>query len=467
MSILFANQTDDVKFQHPQYIEHYNQVHMLQNIYKGIDSAKQYIKKAPMESETSFIDRQNSATVKNFVKRAVEAFVGMIFRKDVDASGYDEKLDAFFKKIDTKNDLNKFSRDLAASLIRDGKAYIAVDTPIGGGDPYMAIIGRQRVTNWRKDLQGRYTMLVAYEAIERAYGDYGLEVVERWRVYRDDGSVEIWEEDSTGLHLADVIQTEFNYIPIIDLDLSDVPMLYDIAKMTIKHMNRTSFKDKYLDMSAIPIPLIWGVSADEGDSTGKKPAYVIGVDEAFVFSGTKDESDFQWRELSGSSIKALQDDLKIIEEDITSGVIKATVAESTTIKTATQSFYEAAESSNRVTMIAVIIEAALNQAVAMMADMANITVSPDARIRINKDFNGVTQDPNALRLLWEVYLSGGLSIETFLKSLESYEVIDIGSVDNELERIKNDTFAPHQRDIGQQTAKQMDNNLLSQMNIKK
>ena len=64
-------------------------------------------------------------------------------------------------------------------------------------------------------------------------------------------------------------------------------------------------------------------------------------------------------------------------------------------------------------------------------------------------------------------MSGGLSIETFLKSLESYEVIDIGSVDNELERIKNDTFAPHQRDIGQQTAKQMDNNLLSQMNIKK
>ena len=220
-------------------------------------------------------------------------------------------------------------------------------------------------------------------------------------------------------------------------------------------------------MSAIPIPLIWGVSADDGDSTGKKPAYVIGVDEAFVFSGTKEESDFQWRELSGSSIKALQDDLKIIEEDITSGVIKATVSESTTIKTATQSFYEAAESSNRVTMIAVIIEAALNQAVAMMSDMANIPVSADARIRINKDFNGVTQDPNALRLLWEVYLSGGLSIETFLKSLESYEVIDIGSVDNELERIKNDTFAPHQRDISQQTAKQMDNNLLSQMNATK
>ena len=444
---IYNTKSDNVDFKHPQYAENFNQALKVYNVFNGVDTAKQYLQRTYKESDESYEARQELATLKNFVKRATEAFVGMIYRKPVQVVGFSDAVTDVTKFIDKKSNMNKFSRDLTTSLIRDGKVFLSVDTPIGGeGNPYMSILDRLSVINWRKNEQGEYTMLVYTEQVEEDFGDFGLELVQQWRVFRDNGTVELWREDKvTAAHyIYNVIETEFDYIPIIDISLDDIPPLYDIARLTISHMSRTSFKNKYLDMAAVPIPIIWDTSGGD-DNGGTKPAYVIGVDEAFVFSGTKDESDFQWRELTGSSISALQDDLAVIEEDITSGVIRASQSDNSTMKTATQAFYEAAESSNRVTVIANAVEIGLNKAMLMIADMMDEPVESIARVIVNKDFNAITQNTDNLRLLWEVYLGGALSTETFLKSMESFEVIDIGSVEDEIKRIDKDDFQPESK----------------------
>lgn len=456
-TLLANNQQDTVEFLHPEYLAYKTKVDYVTNIFNGVDSAKEYLVQAPRESDTSFEARKNKATLKNFVKRATEAFVGMIFRKQIEPVGFSDRMNSLFKKVDTKNTLQKFSRDLSTRLVRDSKVFILVDTPIGGGDPYFSIINRNNVINWRKDETGNYTMIIIYETIEEFVGDYGTEIKEQWRVFKDDGSVEIWRKNNEGgLYLANLIQTDFEYIPIVSIELEEMPILYDIAKLNVKHLNRTSFKDKYLDMAAIPVPVVWGAGVDE-DSAGTKPVLVIGVDEAFVFSGSKDEADFQWRELDGKSIKALADDLKVIEEDITSGVIRAATSDTTTIKTATQSFYEAAESANRVTVIANLVEIGINKAAELMADMIYEKLNPETRIVVNKDFNALVTNNDQLRLLWEVYLGGALSVQTFLKSLDSAEVIDIGSVESELAKIEADNFEPQAKTPPTQTTQQMDN----------
>jgi hypothetical protein len=457
---LYKEQKDNVDFKHPDYLLSAEQVKYVKDIFDGIDTAKKYVKQAPRENDESYITRRDAATLKNFVKRAAEAFVGMIFRKPIDTVGFGKSVSAVFKNVDTKNTINKFSRDLTTTLIRDGKCFIAADTPIGGGNPYLAIIERNSVINWRKDSTGKYTMVVVYEVIEQPSGEFGIEVVEQWRVYKEDGNVDIYSKNANGEYgLVKTIDTEYDYIPIVALDISELPPLYDIAKLTVKHMNRTSFKDKYLDMAAIPIPVIWG--ADENNGDGTKPVFVIGVDEAFVFTGSKQEGDFEWRELSGSSIKALQDDLSVIEEDITSGVIRAATSDNATVKTATQAFYEAAESSNRVTVIANVVEIALNKAVIMLADMANEPMPETARVIVNQDFNAITSANDDLRLLWEIYMGGALSIETFLNSLDSYEVVDIGSVEDELKRIGQDNFTPEPKNMSEESKTAIDNKMLS------
>ena len=464
---LFNEQSDDVNFRHPEYTKYYEQIKLVGDVFDGVDSAKVHLQKTFKETEDSYRQRQNLATLKNFVKRATEAFVGMIYRKPVSLIGFSDEMMDRANVIDRKSNMNKFSRELTTALVRDGKVFLFVDTPIGGGSAYISIMNRQNVINWRKNADGLYTMLVYTEFVEVNAGEFGLDLIQQWRVVRDDGSVTIYREDADNqnYYIYEEIQTDFDYIPIVDIELDNIPPLYDIAKYSIKHMSRTSFKDKYLDMSAVPIPLIWDSSGGDDNIDGTKPAYVIGVDEAFVFTGTKDESDFQWRELTGSSIDALQNDLAVIEEDITSGVIRAAQSDNTTMKTATQSFYEAAESSNRVTVIANAVEIGLNKAMGMVADAMNETLDDTARVIVNKDFNAITQNTDNLRLLWDVYLGGALSVETFLNSLESFEVIDIGSVDSEIKRIKKDKFSPSSKisESDKATTKNMDNRTVSAM----
>lgn len=474
---LYANQSDDVDFKHPNYLHYHSKVNYVFNVFHGIDTAKQYLSQAPREESISYETRKDGATLKNFVKRATEAFVGMIFRKQVELVGFPDEIKELSKTIDKKSNMNKFSRDLTTALVRDGKVYIAIDTPTSDsddGDAYFSILERLNVINWRKDSSGQYTMLVYVETIEVSNGNFGLEVIQQWRVFKEDGNVELWRTNSENgsYYLHELIETEYDYIPIVDIDLEDIPPLYDITKLTVKHMNRTSYKDKYLDMAAIPVPVIWdsgGVEGGDDGQVGSKPVYVIGVDEAFVFSGTKEEADFQWRELSGSSIEALQNDLAVIEEDITSGVIRAAQSDNTTIKTATQSFYEAAESSNRVTVIANSVEIGLNKAMVILADMMNIELEEVAKVIVNKDFNAITQNTDNLRLLWEVYLGGALSTETFLNSMEQFETIDIGSVEEEIKRIQADKFKPEPKvdKDDSPTDKNMDNRTKSALDGKK
>jgi hypothetical protein len=454
--------SDDVSFRHPDYITHAQQLDIINNIYNGVDSSVGYIYQMERESAKSLELRKQKATLKNFVRRAVDAFVGMIYRKPIETTGLDDTMSAIISKIDKKNSLNRFARDITTALVRDSRVFIGADTSTTGKDaPYGVIYPRASVINWAKDGDGKYTMIVVQEQVEVRSGEFGIEYIDQWRVYKEDGNIDLYRTIDSKNTLYESIITEYDYIPMIEIDIGDVPPLYDIAKLTIKHFNRTSLKDKYIDMCSVPIPLIWGMDINDGDAT--KPALIIGADEAFIFTGTKAEADFEWRELTGSSIDKLQEDLKVIEEDITSGILRAATNDSKTIKTATQSFYEAAESSNRVTVIANAVEQGLNQLLVFLADLGNIKLDATSKIIVNKDFNAILQSSDSLRLLFEVYLAGAVSIETFLDSLTKFEVIDISSVRDELTRIKADTFVPEPKVKTTEVAPTIDNRTKSLM----
>lgn len=458
------NSIGNVGFIHPLYRAHSEQVKIVKDVYNGSDTAKAYVTQFPQELSATYEERKDKIALRNFVKRATEAFVGMIFRKPVDTLGYSDKINEIIKRIDTKSTINQFSRTLTETLIRDGSTYILVDSSRDNeyNAPYFVNITRDEVINWRKNQAGDFTMIVLQEEVEEALDDFEIQYVRQYRVYDADGNITIYREKDNNYYIVDMIITEFDYIPIVELKMSDIPPLYDIARLNIKHMNRTSAKDRYLDMAACPVPVIWGADVDDEENvTTAKPALVIGVDEAFIFT-SKEEGDFQWRELSGSSIDQLQKDLKVIEDDITSGVIRASQSESTTMKTATQSFYEAAESSNRVTVIANIVEYALNRAMDILCDFVGEPESVGMVI-VNKDFNAVSGNTTDLRLLWEMYLGGALSINTLLTSMQQYELINIGSSDEEIKRIESDSFEPESKLEAPKQLENSDNNTVGAM----
>jgi hypothetical protein len=166
------------------------------------------------------------------------------------------------------------------------------------------------------------------------------------------------------------------------------------------------------------------------------------VDEAFVFQGTKDECDFEWRELSGDSVNLLEEDLNSIIEDITTGVLRAADSANAVQKTATEVALLNSEASNRVMSIAGCVEAGMRDALKILATFNNETVPSTAVFNLNNDFNAMLMGSDGIRVVMESYLLGLVSIETYLKALSEAELIAIDSVKSELDRIEKDTFKP-------------------------
>ena len=442
--------SDDPSQHHLLYDQHIHQVQLVNDIYDGVDSTVQHLFSFPQETKETFKIRQDRATLRNFVKRAVQAFTGMIFRKPLELNGYGPRTTKLFDTIDTVQTVENFSKDVTAALTKDGITYILADSPSTQGSsiydeaslkrPYLMSIKRHAVINWREDTRGKFTMVVIEETVAEPYGLFGTQYIRQWRVYDDKANINIYRDNASatrqsaknsqtsslplnkgGYYIHDEIETGFVDIPLIKLVVDPTPILYDIAKLNVKHFNRMSHKDRYLTMAALPIPVIWGADIDDdGNANSAKPALVIGVDEAFVFTGSKDESDFQWRELSGTSVELLESDLNAIVEDITTGILRAAETANAVQKTATEVQLLQAEASNRVTAISNAVEIGMTKALELISIINKEVVPETATFIINKDFNAALVGSDGARVVMESYLMGMISMETFLQTLSRY-----------------------------------------------
>jgi len=459
---------DDVSQHHPLYDKHLHQITLVNDVYDGVDEVVQYLFQFPQETKESFTTRQQRATLRNFVKRATQAFTGMIFRKPIEISNYGPRTTKLFERIDTVNHVEHFTKNVANAVSKDGITYILADAPQHNSrntktnQPYLMLVQREQLINWRKDEYGNFTMIVIAEMIVEEFGLFGSRYVQQWRVYNLDVetkavTITLYRNEDgkatpktantlstmKSYYIHDTISTQFDRIPIQEVFVDTTPLLYDIAKMNIKHFNRLSHKDRYLTMAALPIPVIWGAEVDDsGQTTTAKPALVIGVDEAFVFSGSKDESDFQWRELSGDSIHLIEDDLNAIVEDITTGILRAAESANAVQKTATEVQLLQAEASNRVTQIATAVQIGMERSLEILSEINNERIPATATFIINKDFNASLMGSDGARVVMESYLMGMISTETFLQTLSDMELISIDSAREEMARIKADTFKP-------------------------
>lgn len=443
---LSASQADSPDTKHIDYTKHAHQIKIVNDVYDGVDSLsnEDYLFKFPQETTTTYQNRADRATLRNFVKRAVEAFTGMIFRKPIEVEGYAPLTTRSFSRIDTHQDISGFTNDITTSATKDGKTYILVDSARDGSiAPYFVHIERGQLINWRKDNTGKYTMIVIEEIIAKPVGEFGTEYILQWRNYTNDGVIKIYQQQEREIELVETIQSEYIGIPLVEIDIDDIPILYDTAKLNLKHYNRLSHKDRYLTMAALPIPVIWGADLDDkGNPTSAKPALVIGVDEAFIFTGTKQECDFEWRELDGSSIDQIEKDLDSITEDITTGILRAADSANAVQKTATEVALLQAEASDRVSAIAIAVESGMKDALSILSEFNNERVPDTAIFIISKDFSSALAGTDGQRLVFESYLQGVVSIETYLQSLSDAELISIESTTKELAKIEADKFVP-------------------------
>lgn len=416
---------DAVDFKHPEYEKHESQVQLCNDFYNGIDTARQHLYPRVNENDTDFANRKEKAILSNFVERIVTTQAGQIFSSPIMYEEIPEKTMALLDDMD----IGEFAKDTCRRGIRDGKSYILLDLPVNGGDPYFINVNRANLINWRKDEEGKYMLVVIAESYAK---DDGFSIVyePQYRVIRADGNIELWRETATGKESWEVtkIKTSYNFIPLYELHIGDIPPLYDIATVNKNHFNAYSEKDSIISTATQPSLFTKGLGIEDDDDLAIGVNYTINTDNP--------DASMEWVELEGKSIQYAQEDIKTKEVLMAERALQIQ-GESLQTKTATQVSQENNESTSRLSDISEDLENTLNRA---YNGWHRIKYSKDAvgRILLPNDFVTAGVDANMINSLNTLVVAGNLSRKSLLTTLSDNGMIEIDSVEDEIKEIEKE-----------------------------
>lgn len=415
-------------FKDADYQKHEAQITKVNDVFNGVDSAKKYIKQFEKESDKTYKARLDEAALDNYVFRTVDTIKNIIFRKNIKVETNNTELESWLDKVNFQDNINEFAKKVLVNRVKDGFTYILVDSPSYDKDtliskadleannirPYMNNITRGQVINIEYDdfmMIRQVSIAETYKVKENRFG-YNLEQQIRvFEVVEGMVSVSIWRDDKEVYN--DLLNIPV--IPLIKVGRDKIPPLYDQAIINIKHMNRNSEKSNYVRVGSAPFPLIWGAVEDSEKRT-------LGINSGIAFKGNKNETGFEWAEMSGTNYQMIQEEIKYHEEQME----RISVEFVTQLKNATATEVEKASTSNESKLMdyATELEQGLNGGIQTMG-LFYPNISEDDTVVVNKDFDSNIITAEEFNMLMQLRTNGDLSYDRLMDILERGEVLSV------------------------------------------
>ena len=383
------------------------------------------------ETDDGYKSRQANSVLYNVVEKTINTAKGMLFRKPLNWS---DDLNTLFVQIASEDvdrnstSLSEFAKDATVNALWDGISFILVDFPkIENGEaivsfqqqldskltPYFSHVKQSQILN-RRMSGDRLTQITIDENIIEEDGEFGEKTVNQQRVLFIGGG-KIYRENEVYYQW----KNNLDYIPIIPVYinktgfLQGTPKFLPLARLNLKHYNFSSQLDKSLFVAANPIPVIHGRVNEEQD--GK---VTIGVDTALNFAD-KDSGGFEWVEFAGTSIDKLQEEIKNVENRMSSSGL-AFLTSDNKDRTATEAAIVSTSETSDLSAIATSIQWAINQAYRVWCEMMN--QQPTGEITGNRDFVGALSAEQA-KVYLQMQKDGQITLDQLWTELERREFI--------------------------------------------
>lgn len=418
----------------PDYTKHLKQIEKVDDVYEGSDTSKKYLRKFPRENKDDYKERQEDATLDNFVKRTIENRKNIVFRKSIDLTNITNNtlLEWCEESIDNKGtSLNEFAKNLMVNIDKDGFSYIFTDSPKIDDDvqmtdlqqrelkirPYLVNIKRKDLFYWENDAFGNFEIIAFNESYEeREEGDiFGFETKTQIKAYFNDGRVIIFRDGANGKAIYKEYNREVKEILIEKVGTKDIPIFYDMAKINLKQFNRESEKSNYVRIGACPFPIFYG-SIDE------KAPKTLSITQGLSF-GSKTENGFEWAELKGTNYEIIKTELLELSEQMKADSIS--FATESNIKTATQVERDSTVDESKLTDMATIIEDGLNKSIENLGKLKTDLNTENQNVVVNKDFSTNRLNPEQQDRLVSLYVQNVISKDRLTKALEKGEVLEL------------------------------------------
>ena len=414
------------------------------------EAGKQYLPQWPNEEEASYKARLATATLFPAFKRTVSVMASKPFAKALTLSDdTPERIKAWSADIDLQGvSLHSFAAEMFNETVGYGLAGVLVEYPAAapsggltvaqveasGRRPYFVRVMHDQILGYKTEvLNGRVrlTQLRLAESATEDDGPYGVKVIPQVRVL-EPGKWEVWQQtanDSWTLQASGTTSLpDIPFVPFYGVRegfMCGKPALLDLAYLNVKHWQSQSDQDTILHVARVPVLVAIGDLDNWSLTVGASSAVQMPKD-----------SELKYVEHTGSAIKAGQESLAALEEQMIQTGAELLVQKPGQ-RTATEDANDAEGNKSDLQRMAENFEDALDQALAFMAQFASLPSG--GSVSLFSDYGASTLSDASAKLIVDMHGAGLLSKETSVKEIQrrGYLAADV-DVDEELERIDAD-----------------------------
>lgn len=409
------------------------------------------------EPSDAYEGRLGRSSYPSTYRDSIRSFAGLLSRFQLVEPP--ATLEAAENDVDMRgSSLRRFLADVDQFVLRDGAAGILVEMPPqdpsiqsrieeirSGRRPYLVLLKRDQIINWRSHLEGGKEILdlvvvrLEEEVPEKDYGSKTQEVFMvmvpgAWRkvLLRTNGQGQYTEE------ILEEGQTSLSEIPLAWIGstsnaIGESEVIMDsLAQLSVEHMQLRSDLAELIHKCALPA----GVRV--GDSLlpdGSPKPLTIGPNSVLDLP---EGGDFRWAEISGGSLQRHQEEVVHVEKLMKEASLSFLWGDGGS-RTATEAALASSQVSSQIRSLIEGKMSAIRQVLYFWTLYSAEQLNPEAGITMNDSLVARPMEANDVAQLVNMHTNNMISHQTTLEELQRGGVLDPDlDIEAELERIEEE-----------------------------
>lgn len=319
--------------------------------------------------------------------------------------------------------LIEFDEDLGAPVVKTYRK----DNLINFSHNYI-VLSQEYVIQSPKD---KYEQETKTEYIELMLDDEGYYVQNIWREGLGGSKWQIVETVSPDIRGERLTEMPFVFCSEEKVGITNAdPILLHLANVNADQYRLSTDQRHGLHWTALPTLFLFGELTDSG---GKRKQITIGAGSSNHIEDT--EARAELLEFTGAGLSSIK---AAIDDDINTMAsigAKMLTGDSGGVKAAETARIDASSETATLSVIANSVDLCMSKILSIMDEWADN--GGESVFAINRDFIDIKLDPAALMALLKTWMSGGMSLDSFLHQLERGELLPKGiTAEDEADRIE-------------------------------
>lgn len=465
-----SNNPKLVSYQRPELAAISTQLHRAQDCWEllprdnGESSTRscraKYLPQEVAEPYDAYTGRLARSSYPSTYRDAIRSFAGLLSRFQLVEPP--KSLEAAENDVDMRgSSLRRFLSDVDQLVLRDGAAAILVEMPPqdlnvtskieeirSGRRPYLVLLERSQVINWRSHLEsGREVLDLVVVRLEEEVpdGDYGSKTEEVFMVMVPGAWRKVCLKVKAGGGMYEEVleegQTSLSEIPLAWMGAttnavgsSDVVM-DALANLSIEHMQLRSDLAELIHKCALPAGVRIG---DSLMPDGSPKPLTIGPNSVLDLP---EGGEFKWAEISGGSLQRHQEEVLHVEKLMKESSLSFLWGDGGN-RTATEAALASSQVSSQVRALIEGKLSAFRQVIHFWTEYSGEKLNVQAGITLSDSLIGRPMEAQDVAQLTNLNTNSLISHRTTLEELQRGGVLDPDlDIDQELERIAEEKAA--------------------------